>query len=333
MQKGVGIDLGTATLKIATKQDGLLAEEPSILAVDKHTTRILAIGNSAAGLPAGNLNAVLVRPFTKGLLHRKSMLRYMLTEIRESLSESLPAAIAVSPLFSETEATELFHLCHEAGFSGVALVPSPTAALIGSGITTDTDCIILDLGASETAMTLFLDGRVVHTETLLVGGNSLDRSIIEFLESDYHLRVSPSVAEAVKIHIGAAWNDGDEMTARVSGNRLSDGGSELLTLTTSVLMNAFEETVTLLVESICALLRRVPLTKVESLFRNGIFLTGGTARLRGLDRLIGALTGVQTTCLPDPDRAVVRGLAEIASLSPDVPEEAALLSRLILYRN
>ena len=332
MQSGVGSDLGASFIRVATEKDGMLAKEPSLLAVDKNNARILSIGENAKTDAEQNPSAVLMRPFTKGLLFRKNMTRYVLSEILASLPSPMPAALAVPSGYSDVEGEELLHLMNEVGFPSAVLVHSPVAALYGAGYTPDTDCIVVDFGAVQTSISLFLDGRTVYTATYPIGGDTLDRDVADFLLTEYKLRITTSAGELLKTRIGAAWNDGEDLTVRVSGERLSDGSPDVVTLTTTVLMNAFEKTLSLLVEQICGFLRRVPLSKVESMFQNGIFLTGGSAALSGLDRLIGALCGVHTSVLPDGGDAVVSGLSRIASLSFDDPVEAALLSRL-LYRN
>ncbi len=329
MQNGVGIDLGSATLKIATAQDGILAKEPSLLAVDKSSARILDIGDSAVTLVESHKDAVLLRPFSKGLLSRKNMTRYVLSEIFSSLESRLPAAVAVPSEFSEAEGRELCSILLDIGFPSVSLVQAPTAALYGAGMSPDTDCILVDFGAARTNISLFLDGACNYTATLSLGGNDLDREVTDFLLTEYKLRVSPSAAELLKIRIGTAWNDGEEATVRISGESLANGAPSVITVTGSVLMNAFEKTLSRLVEEILGVLRRIPLSKVESLFKNGIFLVGGSSALTGLDRLIGALSGVHTASLSEGADAVVLGLARIASLSPSDPVDAAMLSRLI----
>ncbi len=329
MQNGVGIDMGSAVLKIATSQDGILAKEPSLLAVDKSSARILDIGDSAVLLSQEHKDAVLLRPFSKGLLSRKNMTRYVLSEILSSLDSRMPAAIAVPCDMSDPEGRELCALLLEVGFPSVHLVHAPMAALYGAGMSPDTDCILLDFGAAHTNIALFLDGKCAYHATLPIGGNTLDREVADFLLTEYKLRISPSAAETLKIRIGTAWNDGEETTARISGERLSDGETAILTLTGSVLMNAFEKPLSALVEEILGVLRRIPLSKVESVFKNGIFLVGGSASLSGLDRLVGALTGVHTTSLADGAELAVLGLAKIASLSPDDPADAAMLARLL----
>lgn len=330
MQNGVGIDLGATVIRVATLDDGLLAKEPSLVAVDKNSARILTLGEDAAELSQKNAGVLPLRPFTKGLLSRKNMTRFVLSEILAGLPYTMPAALNVPCNCTTEEAEALLGLFRETGFSSASLVYTPIAVLTGFGLSLDTDLLLIHIGAVSTEICLFLNGRIAYMESSSVAGMQMDRAVSDYLLTERQLRVAPSAAETLKKRIGCAWAEtGDTpLEVRISGENVIDGQTKVISVTSEELMTAFEKPVAALVERICNVLRRVPLSKVEGMFQNGIYLSGGGSTLRGLDRLIGALTGVHTTLLRNPEDLAVIGLSRIAALSASDVSEAATLSRL-----
>ncbi len=331
MSNGVGIDLGADTIRVATIDDGIIAREPSLLAVDKTSARILALGQETGEVVRINPNAILMRPFSRGFLARKNITRYVLNEVSSAMTFGMTAAVAVPCNYSASDAEQLFALMREGGFAGGRLVYSPIAAKLGCNISPDVDCLFVNVGCVVTDILLSLDGRIAYMESMPMAGAQLDRGILDFMAREKGIRITPSAAEQLKKRIGTAWTDGEDMSVNVSGESLNSGAEQVVTVSATELMAAFEETVTILVEHICGALRRVPLNRVESMFKNGIYLVGGGASLLGLDRLIGALTGVHTTLVPQASDVVALGLSRVSALSRDLPAEAALLSRVAPY--
>lgn len=331
MRSGVGVDLGASVIRVATADDGILAREASLLAVDRTSARVLALGNAAEDAAKKNVNAIVMRPFSRGLLARKNITKYVLSEVISALEAPLPAAVAVPCSFARESAETLFSLMREAHFPSATLVYSPVAAMIGCNISPDTDAVFVDIGASETGIILTIDGRIVFSDSIPIGGDQLDRAVIDFLFGKRGIRVAATAAEQLKIRVGSAWIDGDDTAVRISGQNTATGCEEVVTVFSSELMAAFETTLTILIDHICAAVRRVPLNRVESVFRNGIYLAGGGAALTGLDRLISALTGVHTTLVPQTADVVALGLSRIAALDPFDPTDAALISRVSAY--
>ncbi len=334
MKNSVGIDFGASVIRVANADDGILTKQPSLLLVDKQTARILALGEEATELATVNRNAVVMRPFSRGLLARRNVTKYVLNEVRNGIGFSdrpITAALSIPCDFSRESAGELLALMQEAGFHESRLVYSPVAAMTGCNIPPDVDCIFVDIGAVNTSIVLFLAGKMTYTDTLPVAGEQLDRAIMDYMVSEKRIRITQSAAETLKHKIGLAWNDGAEREVRISGENVDTGRNEIVTVSSTEVMGTFTEAVEMIVEHVCNALRRVPLNRVESLFRNGIYIAGGGALLDGFDKLIHALTGVHAYLVPQAEEVGVLGLAHIAALDSDKPQDAALISRLAAF--
>ena len=214
MRSGVGVDLGASVIRVATADDGILAREASLLAVDRTSARVLALGNAAEDAAKKNVNAIVMRPFSRGLLARKNITKYVLSEVISALEAPLPAAVAVPCSFARESAETLFSLMREAHFPSATLVYSPVAAMIGCNISPDTDAVFVDIGASETGIILTIDGRIVFSDSIPIGGDQLDRAVIDFLFGKRGIRVAATAAEQLKIRVGSAWIDGDDTAVR-----------------------------------------------------------------------------------------------------------------------
>lgn len=335
MRDSIGIDLGADTIRVSNIEHGLMAVEPSLVAIDQRGY-VFDLGNGALEARERSSSVVIKRPFSKGILENRAFTEYILSRIVSALDQPLPAAVSVPASFSVEEADTLISLLQKVGFPSASLVPSPIAAMKGNTFSLDSDCVWVDIGAGTTDIALMLDGRLVFVQSIPVAGSQFDRAVAEYLAKTKNLRVTPSAAEALKKRIGAAWdywNDdplGAPPEVRISGKSLDTGLEAIVSVNSLELMEAFVETSDIIIRSICSTLHRIPLNKVESLFRNGIYLSGGGALLRGFDRLVGKITGVSTTLVPQASDVVALGLARIGILDPADSSETAELSRCII---
>lgn len=331
MRNGIGIDLGADTIRVSSVEYGLMAEEPSVVAIDQRGY-VFDLGEGALEAAERSTSVIVKRPFSRGLLDNKAFVEYILSRVISALDMPMHAAVSVPASFTVEESDTLLSILRRVGFPSASLIPSPLAAMTGAGASLDADCIWVDIGAATTDIMLLLDGRVMLFESIPIAGSQLDYAVREYLASANRLRVAPSAAEALKKRIGAAWAtwEGVAPAVRISGKSVDTGRDEIVTVNSTELMNAFVETAEIIVKHICSALHRVPLNKVESLFKNGIYLSGGGALLLGFEHLVGALTGVQTTLAPQPKNLVSLGLSRIATLDPGDSVDAAQLSRLII---
>lgn len=335
MRDSIGIDLGADTIRVSSIENGLMAVEPSLVAIDQRGY-VFDLGNGALEARERSSSVVIKRPFSKGILENRAFTEYILSRIVSALDKPLPAAVSVPASFSVEEADTLISLLQKVGFPSASLVPSPIAAMKGNTFSLDSDCVWVDIGAGTTDIALMLDGRLVFVQSIPVAGSQFDRAVAEYLAEKKGLRVAPSAAEALKKRIGAAWdfwNDdplGKPPEVRISGKSLDTGLEAVVSVNSLELMEAFVETADIIIRNICSTLHRIPLNKVESLFRNGIYLSGGGALLRGFDRLVGKITGVPTTLVPQAAEVVALGLARVGILDPADSSETAELSRCII---
>ena len=296
----LGIDLGTANTLVYVKDRGIVLREPSVVAIQQGTSRVLAVGEEAKrmlGRTPGNI--VAIRPMKAGVIAdfevTEAMLRYFIRKahnrkwvIRPRIIISVPSGI------TEVEKRAVKDSATHAGAREVYLIEEPMAAAIGVGLPVQEPAgnMIVDMGGGTTEVAIISLAGIVLSRSVRVGGDEMDEAIVQYMKRVYNLMIGERTAEEIKITVGSAYPLGEEMSMEVKGRDLVAGLPKTLTITSEEIREALQEPVSAIIEAIRITLERCPPELSSDLVDRGIVLAGGTSQLRGMDKLLAEQTGL-----------------------------------------
>lgn len=311
----IGIDLGTANSLVYVKDRGIVLREPSVVAIQAGTSRVLAVGEEAKrmlGRTPGNI--VAIRPLKAGVIAdfeiTEAMLRYFIRKVHNRRKMVRPRVIISVPSgITEVEKRAVKDSATHAGAREVYLIEEPMAAAIGVGLPVQEPAgnMIVDMGGGTTEVAIISLAGIVQSRSVRVGGDEMDEAIVQYMKRVYNLMIGERTAEEIKITIGSAYPIGEEMSMEVKGRDLVAGLPKTLTITGEEIREALQEPVSAIVEAIRVTLERCPPELSADLVDRGIVLGGGTALLRGIDKLIAEQTGLPVHVAEDPLSAVAEG--------------------------
>jgi rod shape-determining protein MreB len=311
----LGIDLGTANSLVYVKDRGIVLREPSVVAIQTGTNRVLAVGEEAKrmlGRTPGNITAI--RPMKDGVIAdfeiTEAMLRYFIRKVQNNRIMVRPRIIISVPSgITEVEKRAVKDSASHAGAREVYLIEEPMAAAIGVGLPVQEPAgnMIVDIGGGTTEVALISLAGIVFSRSVRVGGDEMDEAIIQYMKRVYNLMIGERSAEQIKISIGSAYPLPEETSMEVKGRDLVAGLPKTLTLTSEEVREAMHEPVMTIVEAVRFTLERCPPELAADLVDRGIVLAGGGALLRGIDKLIAEQTGLPVHVADDPLSAVAEG--------------------------
>ena len=310
----IGIDLGTANTLVYVKDRGIVIREPSVVAIQEGTKRILAVGEEAKrmlGRTPGNI--VAIRPMKAGVIAdfdiTESMIRYFIRKVHVSKLSKLRVVMAVPNDITEVEKRAVEESARRAGARKVFLIQEPMAAAIGVGLPVSEPAgnMIVDIGGGTCEVALISLAGIVYSRSVRVGGDAMDECIVQYMRRVYNLMIGERTAEEIKITIGSAYPLGEERTLEVKGRDLVAGLPKTLVVTSEEIRDALQEPVSAIVDSVRITLEKCPPELSADLVDRGLVLAGGGALLRGLDRLLASQTGLPVTLADDPLSAVAEG--------------------------
>jgi len=315
----MGIDLGTATTLVYVKGEGVVLCEPSVVAIEKGTTRVLAVGDEAKrmlGRTPGNISAI--RPMKDGVIAdfeiTEAMLRYFIKKVHHRRVLVRPRIlIAIPSGITEVEKRAVKDSAERAGAREVFLIEEPMAAAIGVDlpIAEPVGNMIIDIGGGTTEIAVISLAGIVFSKSIRIGGDEMDDAIIEYLKKTYNLMIGERTAEQIKMNIGSAYPLPEEMTLEVKGRDLVAGLPKTITINSEEIREALMEPVRAILESTKISLERTPPELAGDLIENGIVMAGGGSQLKGLDKLISEETGLPVHVSETPNMAVVRGTGKV----------------------
>lgn len=315
----IGIDLGTANTLVYVKDRGIVLREPSVVAIQQGTKKVLAVGDEAKrmlGRTPGNI--IAVRPLKDGVIAdfeiTEAMLKAFITKVQNRLKLRRPrVVIAVPSGITEVEKRAVQDSARHAGAREVHLIEEPMAAAIGVGLPVQEAAgnMIVDIGGGTTEVAIISLAGIVYSRSVRVAGDELDESIINYMRRAYNLMIGERTAEEIKIKIGSAYPPEKETNMEVRGRDLVAGLPKTLTVTSQEVREALLEPVSVIVESVRITLERCPPELSADLVERGIVLAGGGALLRGLDRLLMEETGLPVHVADDPLSAVAEGTGKV----------------------
>ena len=311
----IGIDLGTANTLVYVKDRGIVLREPSVVAIQSGTKRILAVGEDAKrmlGRTPGSI--VAIRPMKAGVIAdfeiTEAMLRYFIKKIHNRRKMVRPRIIIAVPSdITEVEKRAVKDSATHAGAREVFLIEEPMAAAIGVGLPVQEPAgnMIVDIGGGTTEVALISLAGIVHSRTVRVGGDEMDECIVQYMKRVYNLMIGERTAEEIKITMGTAYPIGEETTQEVKGRDLVAGLPKTLTITSEEIREALQEPISSIIDAIRITLERCPPELSSDLVDRGMILAGGGALLKGLDKLIAEQTGLPVHLADDPLSAVAEG--------------------------
>ncbi|NQT94547.1 MAG: rod shape-determining protein [Lentisphaerae bacterium] len=311
----IGIDLGTANTLVYVKDRGIVLREPSVVAIQAGTKRILAVGDEAKrmlGRTPGNI--VAIRPMKAGVIAdfeiTEAMLRYFIKKIHNRRKMVRPRIIIAVPSdITEVEKRAVKDSATHAGAREVFLIEEPMAAAIGVGLPVQEPAgnMIVDIGGGTTEVALISLAGIVFSRTVRVGGDEMDECIVQYMKRVYNLMIGERMAEDIKITMGSAYPVEEETSVEVKGRDLVAGLPKTLTITSAEIREALQEPVSSIIDAIRITLERCPPELAADLVDRGMILAGGGALLTGIEKLIAEQTGLPVHVADDPLSAVAEG--------------------------
>ncbi|HEY6875649.1 MAG TPA: rod shape-determining protein [Candidatus Dormibacteraeota bacterium] len=315
LSKKIGIDLGTSTVLIYVKGEGIVVNEPSLVAVNRDGTRILAIGRRAQEMVGRTPDAInVVRPMRDGVIAdfvvTEGMLHHFIGKVQGRQRIFKPEIMICVPSgVTSVERRAVTEVAISAGARQAWLIDEPLAAAIGAGlpINEPRGNAICDIGGGTTEIAVISLSGMVVAHSIRVGGNRIDDAIAAHLKRRHNLLVGERTAEELKINAGSAVTIKEPLTAEVRGRDLLSGLPRSLEVSSNEIVEAIQEPLRLIVGAIRTVLEETPPELAADIFDRGIVLSGGGAQLRGLDRYVAMHTGIPTVVTENPQTSVVRG--------------------------
>ena len=321
LSSDLAIDLGTANTLVYAKGKGIVVSEPSIVAVNRQTGRVEAVGRDAKemlGRTPGNI--VAIRPMKDGVIADFEVTEKMLAHfIRRAHNRSTLVRpriiIGIPSEVTQVEKRAVRDSALKAKASEVYLVDQAMAAAIGAGlpITEPSGNMVVDIGGGTTDIAVISLAGIVYSKSVRVAGNEMDEAIIQYIKKKYNLLVGERSAEQIKLDIGSAYPLDEPMTMEIKGRDLIEGIPKTLTVTDAEIREALAEPISIIVNAVRVALERTPPELSADIVDRGIVLTGGGSLLKNLDRLFREETGLPVSVAEDPLCSVVLGTGKMLS--------------------
>ena len=335
LAKDIGIDLGTASVLVYIKGKGVVLNEPSVVAIDKNTGRLLKVGAEAQamlGRTPGNI--VAIRPLREGVISDYDMTERMLKEFIHKVTGGFQlfkprVIICVHSGITEVEERAVVDAGIQAGARRVYLIEEPVAAAIGAGIdiAKPDGHMVVDIGGGTTDIAVISLSGVVESASIKVAGDQFNESIVKYMRRKHNVLVGERTAEMMKMRIGCVFPKEEETSIDVKGRCLLTGLPKTLTITSTEMLEAFEEPVERVLEAVHGVLERTPPELVADISDNGIVMTGGGSLVDGFDKLITARTGIHTMVAEDAISCVAEGTGKSLDSLNSMTDGTVNLSR------
>ncbi len=323
----IGIDLGTANSLVYVKDRGVVLREPSVVAIQAGSKRVLAVGDEAKrmlGRTPGNI--IAIRPMKSGVIAdfdiTQAMIEYFINKVcpkhfYSNMKWARPRMmIAVPSGITEVEKRAVKDAAQRAGAGDVFLIEEPMAAAIGVGlpVSEPSGSMIVDIGGGTCEVAIISLAGIVHSYSARqAGGDAMDECIMKYVQRVYNLLIGERMAEHIKIEIGSAFDLGEEQTLEIKGRDIVKGLPKTLTITSTEIREALKDPVSQIIDAVRITLDKCEPELAADLVDRGLVLSGGSSQLRGLDKLLSKETGLPVTLADDPLSAVAEGAGVVLS--------------------
>ena len=335
MSTDIGVDLGTANVLVYVKGKGIVLREPSVVAIDKDSNRVLAIGEEARrmlGRTPGNI--VAIRPLREGVIAdydtTESMLRHFIRKVAgKSLFFKPRIMVCIPSGVTTVEKRAVLEAAMQAGARKTYLIEEPLAAALGAGLDIAEPCgaMVVEIGGGTTDVAVLSLGGIVVSESLRIGGDRFDESLVSFVKKEYKIMIGERTAEEMKVQIGTAFPNSRNETMEVRGRDLLSGLPKTVRITSEETREALAEPVALIVQCVKSVLENTPPELASDIMDRGIVMTGGGSLLHGLDRLIQEETGIPTYLAEDPLSCVALGTGKALESLENLEESLLTLNK------
>ena len=315
----LAVDLGTANTLIYVKGRGVVSSEPSVVAINSKTKEILAIGQEAKnmlGRTPANISAV--RPMKDGVIAdydtTEKMIRYFILKVHNRRSLVRPRMVICIPSgVTQVEKRAVKDSAIQAGAREVYLIEEPMAAAIGAGlpIQEPSGNMVVDIGGGTTEVAVISLSGIVYANSVRVGGDEMDDSIVNYIKRQYNLLIGTATAEDLKIKLGSAFPLENEIKTEIKGRDLVTGIPKTIEISDSEIREALKEAITKIVDAVRIALEQTPPELSADIVDRGIVLTGGGALLKNLDKRLSHETGLPIIVSDDPLKAVALGSGKV----------------------
>jgi len=319
LSSDIGIDLGTANTLVYVRNQGIVLNEPSVVAIEQATGRVLAIGSAAKEMtgrtPAG---IAAIRPLKDGVIADFDISERLIADfirrvVKHKYLMKPRVIISVPSGITEVEKRAVRDSAENAGAREVYLLAEPMAAAIGVGLPVEqpSGSMVIDIGGGTSEIAVIALNGIVNDTSIRVAGDEFNEAIIMYLKKNYNLLIGELTAEEIKIKIGSAVPLEKELTMDIKGRDLVAGVPKNLKLSSVQVREALSETIDIIVEAVRQALERTPPELASDILERGIVLTGGGALLRGLDKRLREETNLPVNVADDPLTCVVRGVGKV----------------------
>ncbi len=324
--KSIGIDLGTANTLVYVKGRGIVLREPSVVAVEAKSRKVVAVGSEAKLMLGKTPGSILaMRPLKDGVIAEfdvtAQMLHHYFKKVSGNTIFSRPKVIICIPYgVTEVERRAVEDVTLEAGAQSVALIEEPIAAAFGSGLRVDDarGSMIVDIGGGTTEVAVLSLGGIVMSSSLRIAGDELDEAIVAYIKRKYNVLIGETTAELLKKRIGSIHPATDHGAMEIRGRNLLSGLPAIVTVTSAEIREAMSDEIAHIVECIRSTLENTPPELASDIYDTGIMLSGGGALLSGLDLLISRVTGIRTVVAKNPIDSVAVGIGRVIESGSDI---------------
>ncbi len=310
----IGIDLGTANVLVYVPKKGIVINEPSVVAVSEDN-RVLAVGEEAKEMVGRTPDAIKAyRPLRDGVIAdyrvTESMIRYFINKVSGGVRLFRPEVmISVPAGATSTEKRAVVDATKQAGAKAAYIIPEPIAAAIGAEIPIDTPAgnLIVDIGGGTTEVSILSLGGIVASSSVRIGGDKLDQAIADYIRKKYSLAVGDKTAEEIKIAIGSAMPLAKEKTYEIRGRDILAGLPKTITVNSTEVTEALQNQLDKIILSIRSVLEKTPPELSSDVIDRGLIMTGGSSKLKNLDKLLSKATGIAAFIADDSHLCVAKG--------------------------
>ena len=315
----LAMDLGTANTLIYLRGKGIVLNEPSVVAINKDTHQVLAVGQEAKNIIGRHgHNIVTIRPLKDGVIAdfevTSIMIKYFLGKVLSRRQIIKPRLVVAVPTgITSVEKRAVIEAAEQAGARQVNLVEEPMAAAIGAELAVDQPVgnMVVDIGGGTTEVAVISMFAIAYSESVRVAGDEANEAIMRYIQRERQIAISENMAENIKIRIGSAIPLQEPLKLEIPGKEILTGFPRTFTVTDEEVREAIQEPIQVIVDSVRRALEKTPPDLAGDLGENGFYLAGGGALLRGLDQLLHQTTGLRVSIAEDPLTAVARGAGRV----------------------
>ena len=299
LTRDVAIDLGTANTLIYVKGKGIVIREPSVVAIDRYNTKIVAVGDEANKMIGRTPdNIIAIRPMKDGVIAdfdiTQAMIKHFIQKANVVGIMKPRVAVCIPSGITEVERRAVEEAVIQAGAKEVALIEEPMAAAMGAGLPVDraTGSMVMDIGGGTTEVAVISMGGIVSSRSIRIAGDAFDDAIINYLKKNIGINVGDKMAEEIKMKIGSAYDDGGELLFDVRGRDVRTGLPKTVQIKESQIREAMSENIDEIIEAVKLTLEHTPPELAADVMERGMILTGGGALIKGFDRLLTEVTKI-----------------------------------------